>query len=90
MRNGYRVIDVDSHVTPSLEVLHRYADADLKSRWDEFKPYIRTMKSPPGRGHPERLGRLSRSTRSPMTASPGTGATRARSRIGRSQDRRDR
>ena len=53
MRNGYRVIDVDTHVTPSLEVLHRYADARLKARWDELKPYARAMKSPPGRGHPD-------------------------------------
>jgi len=53
MRGGYRVIDVDSHVTPSLEVLYKYADEKLKSRWDEFTPYVRTMNSPPGRGHPE-------------------------------------
>ena len=53
MRGSYRVIDVDSHVTPSLEVLHKYADEKLKSRWDELAPYVRTMNSPPGRGHPE-------------------------------------
>jgi predicted TIM-barrel fold metal-dependent hydrolase len=52
MRNGYRVIDVDSHVTPSVEVLHRYAGTKVKDRWDELKPYMRTMNSPPGRGHP--------------------------------------
>ncbi len=38
MRNGYRVIDVDSHVTPSLEVLHRYAGQAIKDKWDEFTP----------------------------------------------------
>jgi predicted TIM-barrel fold metal-dependent hydrolase len=53
MRNGYRVIDVDSHVTPSLEVLHRYAGAAIKDRWDEFQPYVREMNSPDGRGHPK-------------------------------------
>ena len=53
MRDGFRVIDVDSHVTPSLEVLHRYASNDLKGRWDEFTPYIREMNSPEGRGHPK-------------------------------------
>ncbi|MGH7035705.1 MAG: amidohydrolase family protein [Stellaceae bacterium] len=53
MRNGSRVIDVDSHVTPSLEVLHRYAGKAAKDRWDELKPYIRQMKSPEGRGHPK-------------------------------------
>jgi predicted TIM-barrel fold metal-dependent hydrolase len=52
MRNGMRVIDADSHVTPSLEVLHRYASKTLKDRWSEFSPYTREMKSPPGRGHP--------------------------------------
>jgi predicted TIM-barrel fold metal-dependent hydrolase len=52
MRNGYRVIDVDSHVTPSLEVLHRYAGQAVKDRWDEFSPYVREMNSPAGRGHP--------------------------------------
>ena len=52
MRNGFRVIDTDSHVTPSLEVLHRYASADMRGRWDALAPYKRTMNSPPGRGHP--------------------------------------
>ncbi|MSO89936.1 MAG: amidohydrolase [Rhodospirillaceae bacterium] len=52
MRKGYRVIDTDTHVTPSLEVLHRYAGKAIKARWDEMKPYVRTMNSPPGRGHP--------------------------------------
>lgn len=53
MRQGYRVIDVDTHVTPSMEVLLRYADHELKSRADELKPYERVMKPTPGRGHPE-------------------------------------
>jgi predicted TIM-barrel fold metal-dependent hydrolase len=53
MRNGYRVIDVDSHVTPSLEVLQRYAGQAIKDRWDEFTPYVREMNSPDGRGHPK-------------------------------------
>ncbi len=53
MRQGYRVIDVDSHVTPSLEVLHRYAGQAIRDRWDEFTPYVRVMNSPDGRGHPK-------------------------------------
>src|SRR2546426_8537618 len=53
MRNGYHVIDVDTHVTPSMEVLMRYADEELKRRADELKPYERVMKPAPGRGHPE-------------------------------------
>jgi predicted TIM-barrel fold metal-dependent hydrolase len=53
MRNGYRVIDADSHVTPSLEVLHHYAGQAIKDRWEEFAPYVREMNSPDGRGHPK-------------------------------------
>jgi predicted TIM-barrel fold metal-dependent hydrolase len=53
MRNGYRIIDADSHVTPSLEVLHHYAGQAIKDRWDEFTPYVREMNSPAGRGHPQ-------------------------------------
>lgn len=52
MRKGYRVIDTDTHVTPSLEVLNRYASKAAKDRWDDLKPFMRTMKSPAGRGHP--------------------------------------
>ncbi len=53
MYQGHKVIDVDTHVTPSLEVLARYADKELKDRWGELKPYTRVMKPAPGRGHPE-------------------------------------
>jgi len=52
MRDGFRVIDVDSHVTPSMEVLHRYAGKAIRERWDVFSPFMREMNSPPGRGHP--------------------------------------
>lgn len=48
MRDGFRVIDVDSHVTPSMEVLHRYAGQAIRDRWDVFSPYMREMNSPPG------------------------------------------
>ena len=36
MRSGYRVVDVDTHVTPSVEVLLRYADPALRARADEL------------------------------------------------------
>ena len=52
MRNGFRVIDVDSHVTPSIEVLENHAGKDVRARWHELSPYVREMNSPPGRGHP--------------------------------------
>ncbi len=52
MRNGYRVIDVDTHVTPSLEVLMRYADGELRERAEELVPYTRLTQPIAGRGHP--------------------------------------
>ena len=53
MRAGYRVIDVDTHVTPSVEVLLRYADADLRARAAELAPYTRVLEPTAGRVHPE-------------------------------------
>src|SRR6187397_1061785 len=52
MRQGYKVIDVDTHVTPSIEVLMRYADQELKDRAAELEPYTRVTKPVAGRGHP--------------------------------------
>ena len=52
MRKGYRVIDTDTHVTPSIEHLLKYADAELLERRDELTPHIRRTKPSPGRGHP--------------------------------------
>lgn len=52
MRNGYKIVDVDTHVTPSLDVLMRYADEELARRKDELAPYTRVVKTVPGRGHP--------------------------------------
>jgi predicted TIM-barrel fold metal-dependent hydrolase len=53
VRDGYRVIDVDTHVTPSLEVLLRHADAELRDRAEELRPYVRPTKPIAGRGHPD-------------------------------------
>ena len=53
MRQGFRVIDSDTHVNPSLDVLLRYADAELRTRLDDFQPYRRTVKVVPGRGDAE-------------------------------------
>ena len=52
MRQGYRVIDADTHVTPSVEVLVEYGDRELKDRADELTPYVRMTKPTAGRGHP--------------------------------------
>ena len=53
MRQGYKVIDVDTHVTPSIEVLLRYADRELADRATELQPYTRRTQPVPGRGHPD-------------------------------------
>src|SRR2546422_7732527 len=56
MRQGFRVIDSDTHVNPSLDVLLRYADKDLEQRIDDLQPYRRTVKTVPGRGDAEDVG----------------------------------
>lgn len=53
MKSGYHIIDVDTHVTPSYEVLMSYADEALRARADELTPYVRITTPAPGRGHPE-------------------------------------
>jgi predicted TIM-barrel fold metal-dependent hydrolase len=52
VRDGYRIIDIDTHVTPSLEVLAEHAEPSFRPRFEELRPYQRTMRSPAGRGHP--------------------------------------
>ena len=41
MKNGFRVIDTDTHVGPNTEVLKKYASAKLLERWDELVPFER-------------------------------------------------
>src|SRR5947207_1338452 len=53
MRQGLRVIDSDTHVNPSLDVLLRYADRSLRDRLDELAPFTRKVKVQPGRGDAE-------------------------------------
>src|SRR5262245_24432148 len=53
MRQGFRVIDTDTHVNPTLNVLLRYADRALQECMDELKPYMRTVKPRPGQGAAE-------------------------------------
>jgi uncharacterized protein len=53
MRQAMRVIDTDTHVNPSLDVLLRYADKPLRDRLDDLKPYMREVKPQPGRGDAE-------------------------------------
>jgi predicted TIM-barrel fold metal-dependent hydrolase len=56
MRQGVRVIDADTHVNPSLDVLLRHADRELRERIDDLRPYQRTVKTVPGRGDAEDVG----------------------------------
>ena len=39
MKDGYKIIDMDTHVNPSTEVLKKYADPDLRPRFEELNPY---------------------------------------------------
>ena len=43
-----RVIDIDTHVDPSMDLLLEYADPGLKARWDELTPYVNMAKSTAG------------------------------------------
>ena len=45
MKNGYRVVDIDTHVNPSYDTLVKYVDPSFRSRLDELKPYLRTVGS---------------------------------------------
>jgi hypothetical protein len=43
VRDGYRIIDTDTHVGPNVETLHRYAGPRLLARWDELTPYLQPV-----------------------------------------------
>ena len=51
MRAGYRVIDSDTHVNPSLDVLLRYADPEFRACVHELAPYRRNVSSGEFVGH---------------------------------------
>src|SRR6266516_3568580 len=53
MRQGFRVIDSDTHVNPSLDVLLRYADKYLRERIDDLRPFMLTVELRPGQGAAE-------------------------------------
>jgi predicted TIM-barrel fold metal-dependent hydrolase len=53
MRQGFRVIDSDTHVNPSMDVLLCYADTDLSGRVGELSPFFRKVKPGMGRGDAE-------------------------------------
>ena len=41
MKNGFRVYDADTHVSPTAEVLERYVDPGFRPRLAELAPYRR-------------------------------------------------
>ena len=50
MRDGYKVIDMDTHVNPTMEILEKYTEPSFRSRLDELRPYYRTRKDAQGIG----------------------------------------
>ena len=41
MRNGYKIIDMDTHVQPRIEVLEKYVEPSFRGRLHELDPYRR-------------------------------------------------
>src|SRR5262245_16259713 len=46
MKDGYRIVDTDTHVVPAMELLHDYASDDLRARWNELEPYLQLNQRP--------------------------------------------
>jgi predicted TIM-barrel fold metal-dependent hydrolase len=46
MKNGYRIVDTDTHVVPAMELLNEYGSAELKNRWAELTPYLTLNANP--------------------------------------------
>jgi hypothetical protein len=42
MRNGFRIVDIDTHVNPSYDTLVKYLDPGARSRVAELQPFVRT------------------------------------------------
>jgi len=48
VRNGIKIIDMDTHVNPNYDVLIKYVEPSFRPRLDEFKPYLHERKDPTG------------------------------------------
>ncbi len=46
MKNGYRIVDTDTHVVPAMELLQEHGSAELNRRWDELTPYLQLNAHP--------------------------------------------
>ena len=42
MRNGFKIVDIDTHVNPSYDTLVKYLDPGARSRVAELQPFVRT------------------------------------------------
>ena len=42
MRNGFRIVDIDTHVNPSYDTLVTYLDPAARARVAELQPFDRT------------------------------------------------
>src|SRR5215467_924984 len=42
MRNGFRIVDIDTHVNPSYDTLVKYLDPSARARVEELRPFVRT------------------------------------------------
>jgi predicted TIM-barrel fold metal-dependent hydrolase len=43
MKNGFKVIDMDTHVNPSFDTLVKYMEPAFGKRMEELKPYLRVQ-----------------------------------------------
>ena len=48
MRNGCKIIDMDTHVNPNYETLIKYVDRGFNSRLEDFEPYLRRQEDTSG------------------------------------------
>jgi predicted TIM-barrel fold metal-dependent hydrolase len=46
LKNGTRIVDIDTHVQPAMELLQQYASPVLRDRWGELEPYLRLNDTP--------------------------------------------
>lgn len=44
MRDGFKVIDIDTHVDPAFETLVKYSEPAFRDRIDDLQPYTRTVR----------------------------------------------
>jgi len=42
MRNGFKIVDIDTHVNPSYDTLVKYLDPGARSHVAELEPFVRT------------------------------------------------